>query len=79
MKMRRLKLVAFVMTLAMVISTASAFACTGAYVGKDVSEDGTTIIARSEDQGTGAASCNQGGSLLCGRGRGPEGFQGTAS
>lgn len=54
MKMRRLKLVAFVMTLAMVISTASAFACTGAYVGKDVSEDGTTIIARSEDQGTGA-------------------------
>lgn len=54
MKMRRLKLVALVMTLAMVISTASAFACTGAYVGKDVSEDGTTIIARSEDQGTGA-------------------------
>lgn len=53
MKMRRLKLVALVMTLAMVISTASAFACTGAYVGKDVSEDGTTIIARSEDQGTG--------------------------
>ena len=49
MKMRRLKLVALVMTLAMVISTASAFACTGAYVGKDVSEDGTTIIARSED------------------------------
>ena len=43
MKMRRLKLVALVMTLAMVISTASAFACTGAYVGKDVSEDGTTI------------------------------------
>ena len=31
-----------------------AWACTGMYVGKDVSEDGTTVIARSEDQGSGA-------------------------
>ena len=54
MKMRKLKLVALAMTLVMVLSTASAFACTGAYVGKDVSTDGTTIIARSEDQGSGA-------------------------
>ena len=52
MKMRKLKLVALAMTLVMVLSTASAFACTGAYVGKDVSTDGTTIIARSEDQGS---------------------------
>ena len=33
-----------------ILSTATgAFACTDLYVGKEVSEDGTTIIARSED------------------------------
>ena len=31
----------------------SALACTGVYVGKDVSDQGTYIIARSEDQGKG--------------------------
>ena len=31
----------------------SALACTGVYVGKDVSDQGTYIIARSEDQGQG--------------------------
>lgn len=34
----------------MLLST-SALACTGVYVGKDVSDQGTYIIARSEDQG----------------------------
>ena len=34
---------------AMTLSNVSALACTGMYVGKDVSADGTTIIARSED------------------------------
>ena len=31
----------------------SALACTGVYVGKDVSDQGTYLIARSEDQGQG--------------------------
>ena len=39
MKMRRLKLVALVMTLAMVISTASAFACAGRQREADVPDD----------------------------------------
>ena len=52
--MRKMKLVAIASILALLISTASAFACTGMYVGKDVSADGTTIIARSEDQRGGA-------------------------
>lgn len=34
---------------AMTLGNVSALACTGMYVGKDVSADGTTIIARSED------------------------------
>lgn len=34
----------------MLLST-SALACTGVYVGKDVSDQGTILIARSEDQG----------------------------
>lgn len=34
---------------AMLLST-SALACTGVYVGKDVSDQGTYLIARSEDQ-----------------------------
>lgn len=33
----------------LVLSSTSALACTGLYVGKDVSADGSTIIARSED------------------------------
>ena len=37
---------------AMLLST-SALACTGVYVGKDVSDQGTYLIARSEDQGQG--------------------------
>lgn len=52
--MRRLKLIVCVVALTMVATTAGAFACTGMYVGKDASTDGTTIVARSEDQGSGA-------------------------
>lgn len=33
----------------MLLSSTSALACTGVYVGKDASAEGTTIIARSED------------------------------
>ncbi len=33
--------------------SSSALACTGTYVGKDVSDQGTYLIARSEDQGQG--------------------------
>ncbi len=51
--MRKLKFIAVILTVCMALSTASAFACTGMYVGKDVSAEGTTLIARSEDQGTG--------------------------
>ncbi len=52
--MRKLKLVAMALVATMVLSTAGAFACTGLYVGKDVCKEGTTLIARSEDQGSGA-------------------------
>ena len=36
-----------------VLLSSSALACTGVYVGKDVSDQGTYLIARSEDQGKG--------------------------
>jgi len=49
--MKRIRLVLVMLAAAMVITTAGAYACTGVYVGKKVSTDGTTIIARSEDQG----------------------------
>ena len=52
--MRRMKLVVAVLALVMAATTAGAFACTGMYVGRDVSKEGTSIIARSEDQGRGA-------------------------
>ncbi len=52
--MRRFRIVAIVLILALALSTASAFACTAVYVGKDVSADGSILIARSEDQSTGA-------------------------
>lgn len=50
-RMKRLLCTALVGT--MVLSCSSALACTGVYVGKDVSDQGTYIIARSEDQGKG--------------------------
>ena len=49
---RKAKLIVVVTALAMVITTGGAFACTGVYIGKNVSKEGTTVIARSEDQGT---------------------------
>lgn len=52
--MKKFKILAVSLALTMIFSTASAFACTGMYVGKDVSTDGSTILARSEDQGSGA-------------------------
>ncbi|MDY2960535.1 MAG: C69 family dipeptidase [Hornefia sp.] len=52
--MKRVKLVVAVLALVMAATTAGAFACTGMYVGRGVSKEGTTIIARSEDQGQGA-------------------------
>lgn len=51
---RRFKLIAATLVLALGLSTASALACTAVYVGKDASTDGSTIIARSEDQSNGA-------------------------
>lgn len=51
---RRIRLIVCMTAFAMVMTTAGAFACTGMYVGRDVSKEGTTLIARSEDQGSGA-------------------------
>lgn len=50
MKKHLKQLSAAALAAAMILTTASgAFACTGLYVGKEASEDGTIIIARSED------------------------------
>ena len=43
------KLVGLLLVLVLALSGTAAFACTGVYVGKGVSEDGSTIIARSVD------------------------------
>ncbi|MBN7773280.1 C69 family dipeptidase [Clostridium aminobutyricum] len=52
--MRKFKVMAITLVISLLLSTVSTFACTAVYVGKEVSTDGSTIIARSEDQGTGA-------------------------
>lgn len=49
MKKQYAKLVVTTLVAALSLGNVSALACTGAYVGKAVSADGTTIIARSED------------------------------
>lgn len=49
MKKQFSKLVISTLVAALAMGNVSAFACTGAYVGKQVSSDGTAIIARSED------------------------------
>ncbi len=54
MRKIRIRLIALVTVLALLASTSGAFACTAVYVGKNVSTEGTTLIARSEDQGGGA-------------------------
>lgn len=51
---RRMRVIALTVILTLILSTAGAFACTAMYVGKDVSAEGTTVIARSEDQGSGS-------------------------
>ncbi|QIB67878.1 C69 family dipeptidase [Aminipila butyrica] len=52
--MKKFRVLALAMAVTVLLGTTSAFACTAVYVGKDVSQDGSTILARSEDQGTGA-------------------------
>ncbi|MDD4376859.1 MAG: C69 family dipeptidase [Eubacteriales bacterium] len=51
--MRKLKVLAMALIFTLAMGTACSFACSAVYVGKDVSTDGTTILARSEDQGDG--------------------------
>ena len=46
---RRMRVITLTVILALVLSTAGAFACTGMYVGKDVSAEGTTVIAAFPD------------------------------
>ena len=41
----------------LLFAAAPVYACTGVYVGKEVSAEGTTLIGRSEDQGSGV--CNK--------------------
>lgn len=43
------RVAAFATAAAVVLSSSNVFACTGMYVGKQCSEDGTTILARSVD------------------------------
>lgn len=52
--MKKFRVIAFALIFVLIIGTSCSFACTAVYVGKDVSSDGTTMIARSEDQGCGA-------------------------
>ncbi len=51
---KKLSICLFAVLIAFSMGSMSVFACTGMYVGKDVSKEGTTVIARSEDQGCGA-------------------------
>lgn len=48
---RSVKLLSATLAATMLLGNVSAMACTGMYVGKDASDQGTYIIARSEDQG----------------------------
>lgn len=52
--MKKLKIVLTILILMLILSSTNVFACSAVYVGKDVSADGSTIFARSEDQSTGA-------------------------
>lgn len=51
--MRRFKIIALTLAITLILGTASSFACSAVYVGRNVSNDGTTMIARSEDQSNG--------------------------
>ena len=48
--MRSLFVVVLTVMMTLLFTTGSIFACTNVYIGKDASADGTTVIARSEDQ-----------------------------
>gem|GEM_PF-412161 len=48
--MKRMLIIVFALIFAMVLTTASAFACTAVYIGKDATTEGHAIFARSEDQ-----------------------------
>lgn len=50
---RLMKYVAALLVVAIPLSCTAALACTGVYVGKEASDQGTIIIARSEDQAWG--------------------------
>lgn len=52
--MKRVQTIGITLIIALILSTANSSACTGVYVGKDASTDGSILIARSEDQSTGA-------------------------
>lgn len=52
--MKRFAVCFLALALVFGLGTTGVFACSAVYVGKDVSTDGSTIVARSEDQGTGA-------------------------
>ena len=52
--MKKAKLLVMALCLSLALTGSFSFACSAVYVGKDASTDGTTIIARSEDQGSGA-------------------------
>ena len=43
------KFLVMLLALGLLLSSTSALACTGLYVGKQVSEDGATILARTVD------------------------------
>ncbi len=49
MKLNILTKVVSIISAISILTSASAFACTGVYVGKDVSADGSVMIARTED------------------------------
>ena len=50
--MRKKSTISIILCLALLLSAAPVYACTGVYVGREVSAEGTTLIARSEDQGS---------------------------
>ena len=47
---KKLKLILAAVIFVTAVTVSQAFACTGVYIGKDVSTEGTTVIARCEDQ-----------------------------
>ena len=48
--MKKAKIIALTLALTMILTTSGAFACTGMYIGKDVSAEGTTVVATSKEK-----------------------------